>query len=94
MRATWGIFQFRVMPFGLANAPGIFQQMMSIVLIEMESFTIAYLGDILMFPERHEKDFNHLRQVLGPLRRHRLPKCQFLREETKYLGFVINEDGI
>ena len=24
----------------------------------------------------------------------KLSKCQFLREETKYLGFVINKDGI
>lgn len=33
-----GLFQFRVMPFGLANAPSIFQQLMSIVLSKMEGF--------------------------------------------------------
>ena len=33
-----GINQFRVMPFGLANAPGIFQKLMSVVLEGLEQF--------------------------------------------------------
>lgn len=41
---------------------------------------------------------NHLRQVLGHLRKYglklKLSKCQFLKEEMKYLGFVINGKGI
>ena len=28
-----GLYQFRVLPFGLANSPGIFQQLMSVVLV-------------------------------------------------------------
>ncbi len=78
-----GLFNFRVMPFGLANASGVFSQLMSIVLDGMETFAMAYLDDIM---------------VSDCLKRHglklKLSKCQFLREETKYLGFVINKDGI
>ena len=37
-----GLFQFRVMPFGLVNAPGVFQQLISIVLGGLEGFFIAY----------------------------------------------------
>lgn len=78
-----GWFQFRVMPLGLANAPGIFQQLMSIVLSKMESFVTAYLDDILVLSEIPEQHFDHLRQLLGQLKRHglklKLPKCQFLK---------------
>lgn len=90
------LFQFRVMPFGLANAPGICRQL--IVLGGCESFAIAYLDDILIFSETVEQHFFHLKQVLGRLRKHGLKlkssKCRFLKEETRYLGFVINGDSI
>lgn len=93
-----GLFQLRVMPFGLANAPGIFQQLMSIVLGGMESFAMAYLDDILVFSETPEQHFDNLRQVFDRLRRHglelKLSKCQFLKSETKYLGFVMRESNL
>lgn len=76
-----GLFQLKVITFGLANAPGKFQQLMSIVLEGIESFAMVYLDDILVFSETPEQHFNHLRQVFGRLRRHglklKLPKCQF-----------------
>lgn len=66
---------------------------MSIVLNGMETFTMTYLDD--RSPEQH---FEHLQQVFDCLKRHglklKLSKCQFLREETKYLGFMINKGGI
>ena len=92
------LFNFRFMPFGLANAPGVFNQLMSTVLDGMETFVMAYLDDIMVFFRSHEEQFEHLQRVSDRLKRHglklKLSKCQFLREETKYLGFVINKDGI
>ena len=86
------------MPFGLANAPGVFSQLMSIVLGGMETFAMAYLDEIMVFSRSPEEHFEHLQRVFDRLRRHgpklKLSTCQFLREETKYLGFVINKDGI
>ena len=35
-----GLFQFRVMPFGLMNAPGVFTQLISQVLEGCEKFSI------------------------------------------------------
>ena len=89
-----GLFNFRVMPFGLANAPSVFSQLMSIVLDGMETFAMVYLDDFMVFSRSPE----HFQRVFNRLKRHglklKLSKCQFLREETKYLGFVINKDRI
>ena len=86
------------MPFGLANAPVVFSQLMSIVLDGIETFAMAYLDDIMVFSRSPEEHFEHLQRVFDRIKRHGLKlkqsKCQFLREETKYLGFVINKDGI
>lgn len=60
-----GLFQFKVMPFGSANAPETFQQLMPIVLEGIETFAVAYLDDILVFLETPEQHFDHLKQVLG-----------------------------
>lgn len=63
-----GLPQFRVMTFVLANAPDIFQQPISIVLSK-KGVSITYLGYILVFSETLEENFDHLRLVLGHLRR-------------------------
>ena len=44
-----GLYQFLVMPFGLSNAPAIFQELMSVVLSGYSQFAVAYLDDILIF---------------------------------------------
>ena len=86
-----GLFNFQVMPFGWLNVPGVFPQLMSIILSGMEGFSMAYLDDVLVFSRTPEEHFQHLQIVFDRLRHRlklKLPKCQFLREETKYLGFV------
>ena len=74
------LFNFRVMPFGLANAPGVFSQLMPIVLDEMETFA---MDDIMVFSRSLEEHFEHLQRVFDRLKRHdlklKLSKCQFLR---------------
>jgi len=93
-----GLYQFRVMPFGLANAPGVFQQLMSVVLGGLEQFAMAYLDDILIFSSSADEHLRHLQTVFARLRKHglkiKLSKCQFMKKETKYLGFVIDESGV
>ena len=93
-----GLFEFNVMPFGLSNAPAVFQELMSVVLQGYSNFATAYLDDIMIFSATLEEHLEHLRMVFERLREHqlklKLKYCSFLKGETNYLGFVISEDGI
>ena len=93
-----GLFQFNVMPFGLTTAPAIFQELMARVLEGLDEFTVAYLDDILILSTTLEEHLAHIQHVFDRLREHslrlKLKKCSFLKSETNYLGFVINEHGI
>ncbi|MCG7879415.1 MAG: RNase H-like domain-containing protein, partial [Candidatus Thiodiazotropha endolucinida] len=93
-----GLFEFNVMPFGLSNAPAVFQELMSVVLQGCNDFATAYLDDILIFSSSLEEHLRHISLIFDRLRQHnlklKLKKCGFLKLETNYLGFVISEQGI
>ena len=93
-----GLFEFNVMPFGLSNAPAVFQELMSVVLQGCNDFATAHLDDIMLFSSTLEEHLEHLGIIFGKLRQHnlklKLKKCSFLQLETNYLGFVISEEGI
>ena len=93
-----GLFEFNVMPFGLSNAPAVFQELMSVLLQGCNNFATAYLDGIMIFSSTLEEHLEHLSIIFGKLRQHnlklKLKKCSFLKIETNYLGFVISENGI
>ena len=93
-----GLFQFNVMPFGLSNAPAVFQELMNIVLQGCEDFAMAYLDDVLIFSKDEKEHLQHIQIIFDRIRQHglklKLKKCAFFQEETGYLGFVINKDGV
>jgi len=74
------------MPFGLSNAPAIFQELMNIVLQECEQFAIVYLDDILIFSRTPEEQIQHLEEIFRRIRHHglklQLKKCSFFQDET------------
>jgi transposase InsO family protein/predicted aspartyl protease len=93
-----GLYQFLVMPFGLSSAPGIFQELMNIVLQGCEDFATAYLDDVIIFSASPQEHIKHVQTVLDRLRQHglklKLKKCAFFEEETEYLGFKVGKDGV
>jgi len=51
-RTRYGHFEYRVMPFGLSNAPATFQAYINQALIGLVDVTcVIYLDDILVFSE-------------------------------------------
>ncbi|POW17893.1 hypothetical protein PSTT_00227 [Puccinia striiformis] len=98
-RTPWGLYEYCVMPFGLANAPAIFQRFIQHVLREyLDVCCFVYIDDILIFSRTEEQHKEDLRKVLSKLQDYSLKaslnKCQFFQSEVKFLGFVITRDGI
>ena len=67
-----GSYQFRVMPFGLCNAPGTFQRTLNNVLAECRAFADVYIEDIVIHSHTLTEHLTHLRLVLDILSTKRL----------------------
>ena len=51
-----GLFEFKVMPFGLCNAPATFQRLMNLVLAVIQWFKcLVYLDDIIVLSKSYEE---------------------------------------
>ena len=63
-----GLFQFRVMPFGLCNAPATFDRLMDLVLCGMRwSRCLVYLDDVISFGTSIPEAFVRPEEVLSRL---------------------------
>ena len=94
---NFGKFEYLKVPFGLAQAPAYFQNLMNKVLAGL-SFAIAYLDDIIIFSETPEEHLKHIRIVLDRLQQANLKmkrsKCSFFKKELHYLGHLITTNGL
>ena len=98
-RTPDGLYQWKVMPFGLSNAPSVFQQAMHVVLNDLlGSVCLAYLDDIIILGRDEQEHAANLDQVLTRLSEHNffcnLAKCQFALTEIKYLGHLVTADTV
>ncbi len=87
------------MPFGLANAPSVFQEFMNEVFQEyLHRFVIVYIDDILIYSRNEADHRQHVKQVLQKLRQYhlflKLEKCEFHHPTVQFLGYVIKQEGI
>ncbi|KRX61767.1 Retrovirus-related Pol polyprotein from transposon 17.6 [Trichinella sp. T9] len=94
-----GLYQFKVMPFGLCNAPATFQRLMETVLRGLVgSDCLVYLDDVIVFGKTAEEHTARLREVFRRLREVGLKikpeKCRLMKRRVAYLGHIISEKGI
>ncbi|GKA20256.1 putative reverse transcriptase domain-containing protein, partial [Tanacetum coccineum] len=98
-RTRYGHFEFTVIPFGLTNAPTVFMDLMNIVCRPyLDKFVIVFIDDILIYSMTREEPVEHLRLVLGLLKKEKLyaklSKCEFWLREVQFLRHVINGNEI
>ena len=92
-------YEWLVMHFDLTNAPAYFVDLMTRVFWEvLNKFVLVFIDDILVYFKTEEEHAEHLRIVLEILRRNilfaKFSKCHFWFKEVKFLGHIVNEEGI
>ena len=94
----FGKYKFNAVPFGLAQAPAYFQQLISIVLQDCSDFAIVYLDDIIIFSRIEQEHLKHIKIIFKKLKEAGLKlkesKCDFFKQEIHYLGHLISVDRI
>src|SRR6202161_2438301 len=98
-RTRYGLFEFKVMPFGLSNAPAAFQRMMNDVLSPvLDTSAINYLDDTTTYNKTLEEHIPNNRLVLSRFREFslfcRLHKCKLHKEEVEFLGMKLSKYGM
>ncbi|KAJ1575391.1 hypothetical protein NDA15_001059 [Ustilago hordei] len=94
-----GLYEYLVMPFGLANAPAHFQSFINDIFQDIIGiYVVVYLDDFLIFSDTEEAHVKHVTEVLTRLRSNRLfaklSKCEFHTKTVEFLGYIIKPMGI
>lgn len=94
-----GHYEYTRMPFGLVNAPAVFQHMMNKALgKDRYELAMPYLDDLLSPAATVTEGLKKLRKIFGSLREAgltlNLNKCSFFATSLDYLGFELSETGL
>lgn len=94
-----GLYEYVVLPFGLSNAPSTFQAVInSVIGPGLHNCCLVYLDDIVVFSKSADEHLQHLHAVLSKLQAAhlyaKLSKCKFTLTSIKFLGHVVDGQGI
>ena len=94
-----GLWQFKVMPFGLCNAPATFERLMEMILRGLLwKRCLVYIDDIIAYGRDFEDTLENLSLVLQRIKDAGLKlkpkKCELFTEEILYLGFKVSGKGV
>ena len=91
-------YEWNVLPFGLKQAPSIYQRFMDKSLEGLNHMCLAYIDDILIFTKGNKEQ--HLQDVETVLLRIKekgivisKKKSKLLQKEIEYLGLILKENG-
>ncbi|GJT64801.1 ORFIII-like polyprotein [Tanacetum coccineum] len=95
---VYGLYEWLVMPFGLKNAPAVFQRKMDKCFKGTESFIVVYIDDILVFSKNEKDHAKHLERMLKICEDNGLvlspTKMKIAVSTVDFLGAVIGEGTI
>ncbi|CAH2106762.1 unnamed protein product [Euphydryas editha] len=92
-------YEFTAMPFGLRNAPSVYQRAINTALGDLaHSYVIVYMDDLVIPANNVEQGLERLRVVLKTLSdagfSFNIKKCAFLKKKVQFLGYEISEGEI
>lgn len=94
-----GQYEFLSMPFGLKNAPSVFQRIIMQVLGDLaNAYVIVYMDDIMITASTQCEALERLKIVLDVLTEagfsFNITKCSFLKTSVQYLGYNVSAGEI
>ncbi len=94
-----GHYEYLVMPYGLANAPAVFQSFINEIFRDLlNQCVMAYIDDILIYSKSEPEHIQHVKTVLSRLLDNQLyiksEKCEFHVKQMSFLGYNISHQGV
>ena len=94
-----GLYQFKVLPFGLCNATATFERVMELVMTGLQWKTcLIYLDDVIVYGSTFELALERLKEVFLRFRKANLKlkvkKCELFQRSVSFLGHIVSKDGI
>ena len=84
-----GLFECKVMPFGMKNASATFQRLMNMITQNLDG-CIVYIDDIVIYSDNWDTHLKRLRNLFSALRKAglvvNLRKSEFAKAKIIYLG--------
>ena len=95
----WGVYQYRVIPFGLKNASATYMRAMTSIFHDMIHKEIeVYVDNVIIKSCESSDHLTHLKKFFDRLHRYNLKlnpaKCSFGVLAGKLLGFIVSKRGI
>ena len=92
-----GLYQYKVMPFGMKNAPATFQQLVNQLIGDLEGCG-GYIDDIIVYSDTWEQHLLRIRALLERLVQAQLAvnlsKSEFAHAHVTYLGHVVGQGHV
>lgn len=93
-----GQYEYLAMPFGLRNAPSVYQRCITKALNHLGDKPLIYMDDVLSYSTDVTEGLKRLDEVLGALSQagfsFNLRKCQFMKQSINYLGYSLQSGEV
>ena len=94
-----GSFQYKVMPFGLKNAPSVFQRYVDDIFRDKINRCLnVYIDDIIVYSRTFEDHLRDLEEIFNILADNNIrihpEKSKFVCQELRFLGFIVSRSGV
>ena len=92
-----GLYQYKVMPFGMKNAPATFQRMVNKLVRDIDGCE-GYIDDVVIFSDNWSDHIRQIERFLQIMREAKLTinlmKSQFGKATVKYLGHIVGQGQV
>lgn len=94
-----GMYQWKVLPFGLNIAPSSFSRMMHLAFSELgPNIAFVYMDDLIVLGRNEKEHLENLEKVFGICLHRNLKlnpeKCEFFKTEVSFLGHKCTSNGL